>query len=57
MSFKLGNVNGKAALIKNDAFYILSEISNGEISDNTSRAVNNLDAIAKLYSVIDQFAP
>ena len=57
MGFKLGNINGKAALVKKDAFYILSEISNGEISDNPSEAVSNLDAIAKLYSVIDQFAP
>ena len=57
MSFKLGNVNGKAALVKKGAFYNLSEISNGDISDNPSEAVRNLDAIAKLYSVIDEFAP
>lgn len=57
MGFKLGNIYGKAALVKNDAFYNLSEISNGDVSDNPSEVVSNLYAIAKLYSDIDEFAP
>ena len=57
MGFKLGNIYGKAALVKNDAFYNLSEISNGDVSDNPSEVVSNLYAIAKLYSDISEFAP
>ena len=40
MSFKLGNVNGKAALVKKGAFYNLSEISNGCLSVCRSAGVS-----------------
>ena len=57
MSYKLGNIHGKAALVKNDNYYDLSKISSGEISNNPSEILSSLDAIRKLYADIDNFDP
>ncbi len=57
MSYKLGNIHGKAALVKNDNYYDLSKISYGEISNNPSEILSSLDAIKKLYADIDNFDP
>ena len=32
MGYKLGSVSGKAVLIKNDSYYDVNTISNGDIS-------------------------
>ena len=57
MGFKLGNVNGNAALIKNESYYELSDISNGALSNDPSQSINSLDALSKLYTQIDDFEP
>ena len=57
MGFKLGNVNGKAALIKNESYYELSDISNGALSNDPSQSIKSLDALSKLYTQIDDFEP
>jgi len=57
MGFKLGNVNGNAALIKNESYYELSDISNGALSNDPSQSINSLDDLSKLYTQIDDFEP
>ena len=57
MSYKLANIQGKAALVKNDSYYDLSKISNGEISDNPAEILSSLDAIKEIYADIDNFDP
>ena len=57
MSYKLANIQGKAALVKNDSYYDLSKISNGDISDNPAEILSSLDAIKEIYADIDNFDP
>ena len=48
MSFKLGNVGNKASLIFNNEYYLLSEISNGKLTDNMDDILHSIDALQNL---------
>ena len=45
MGFKLGNVDNKASLIFNNEYYLLSEISNGKLTDNMDDILHSIDVI------------
>ncbi len=55
MSFKLGNVSNKASLIFNNEYYLLSDISNGKLSDTMDDILHSIDVVEELYSNIDEF--
>lgn len=50
MSFKIGNIAGKAALIKNDKYYDLASISDNSISSDTVEALSSSDELSRLYA-------
>ena len=42
MSFKLANIEGRAALVDGENYYDLETISNGTFNNDTSNALTNL---------------
>ena len=55
MGFKLGNIDGRSALVKNNDYYDLETISGGEVSSIGIEAIQSEDLLSDLYSKLDSF--
>jgi len=57
MGYKLGSNNGKAIFIKDDKYYDLNLISNGDISSNSIEALSDTDKLNRLYAKLTDYEP
>ena len=57
MSFKLANIEGRAALVDGENYYDLETISNGKFSNDTSNALTNLVGISELSEDLSKSEP
>ena len=48
MGFKLANIKGRAALLNEESFYDLEEISNGNLSHDSTKALFHLEELGEL---------
>lgn len=48
MGFKLANIKGRAALLNEESFYDLKEISNGNLSHDSTKALFHLEELGEL---------
>ena len=55
MGFKLGNIDGRSALVRNNDYYDLETISDGEVSSIGIEAIQSEDLLSDLYSKLDSF--
>ena len=49
MSFKLGTVDGKAVLIKDENYYDVATVSNGSISTDSVEALKSQSELSEIY--------
>ena len=57
MGFKLGNIKGRSALVRDKNYYDLETISDGKISPEGIEAIKSEDLLSDLYSKLDDFKP
>ena len=57
MGYKLGSNSGKAIFIKDDKYYDISLISNGDISSNSIEALSDTEKLSQLYSKLTDYEP
>jgi len=57
MSFKLANIEGRAALVDGENFYDLETISNGKFNNDTSSALTNLVGLSELSEDLSKSEP
>lgn len=57
MSFKLANIEGRAALVDGENYYDLETISNGKFNNDTSNALTNLVGLSELSEDLSKFEP
>ena len=57
MGYKLGSFSGKAILIKDDNYYDIDTISDGDISSNSIEALCVTDKLNQLDEKLDNFEP
>ena len=57
MGYKLGSFSGKAILIKDDNYYDIDTISDGDISSNSIEALSVTDKLNQLNEKLDNFEP
>ena len=57
MSFKLANIEGRAALVDGENYYDLETISNGKFSNDTSNALTNLVGLSELSKDLSKSEP
>ena len=57
MGYKLGSNSGKAIFIKDDKYYDINLISNGNISSNTIEALADTEKLSQLYAKLTEFQP
>ena len=57
MSFKLANIEGRAALVDGENYYDLETISNGKFSNDTSNALTNLVGLSELSEDLSKSEP
>ena len=55
MGFKLGNIDGRSALVRNNDYYDLETISGGEVSSIGIEAIQSEELLSDLYSKLDSF--
>ena len=55
MGFKLGNIDGRSALVRNNDYYDLETISGGIVSSIGIEAIQSEDLLSDLYSKLDSF--
>ena len=55
MGFKLGNIDGRSVLVRNNDYYDLETISGGEVSSIGIEAIQFEDLLSDLYSKLDSF--
>ena len=57
MGYKLGSNSGKAIFIKDDKYYDISLISNGDISSDSIEALSDTEKLSQLYSKLTDYEP
>ena len=57
MSFKLANIEGRAALVEGENYYDLETISNGKFNNDTSNALTNLVGLSELSEDLSKSEP
>ena len=57
MGYKLGSNSGKAIFIKDDKYYDISLISNGDISSDPIEALSDTEKLSQLYSKLTDYEP
>ena len=57
MSFKLANIEGRAALVDGEIYYDLETISNGKFNNDTSNALTNLVGLSELSEDLSKSEP
>ena len=54
MSFKLGTVDGKAVLIKDDHYFDVASLSDGAISSDSVEALKFQTELSELYETLSE---
>jgi len=57
MGYKLVNINNRSALLKDNNYYDLETISNGDISSNSIKSISSIEKLSSLYQKLDTFIP
>tara|TARA_B000000565_G_scaffold139348_1_gene105278 strand:+ start:2674 stop:3579 length:906 start_codon:yes stop_codon:yes gene_type:complete len=57
MGYKLGSNSGRAIFIKDDKYYDVNTISNGDISSNSIEALSDTEKLSKLYINLSDYEP
>ena len=57
MGYKLGSNSGRAIFIKDDKYYDVNTISNGDISSNSVEALSDTDKLSQLYLNLSDYEP
>ena len=57
MGYKLVNVNNRSALLKDNNYYDLETISNGDVSSNSIKSISSIEKLSSLYQKLDTFIP
>ena len=57
MGYKLGSNSGRAIFIKDDKYYDVNTISNGDISSNSLKALSDTDKLSQLYINLNDYEP
>ena len=57
MSYKLANIEGRAALVVDNNYYDLETISNGKFDKNTSNALSDLKGLSEINKSLSQAKP
>ena len=57
MGYKLGSNSGRAIFIKDDKYYDVNTISNGDISSNSLKALSNTEKLSQLYINLNDYEP
>ena len=57
MGYKLGSNSGRAIFIKNDKYYDINTISNGDISSNSLKALSDTEKLSQLYINLNDYEP
>jgi 2,4-diketo-3-deoxy-L-fuconate hydrolase len=55
MGYKLGSNSGRAIFIKNDKYYDINTISNGDISSNSVEALSDTEKLSQLYLNLNDY--
>ena len=57
MGYKLGSNSGRAIFIKDDKYYDVNTISNGDISSNSVEALSDTEKLRQLYINLNDYEP
>ncbi len=57
MGYKLGSNSGRAIFIKDDKYYDVNTISNGDISSNSLKALSDTEKLSQLYINLYDYEP
>ena len=57
MGYKLGSNSGRAIFIKDDKYYDVNTISNGDISSNSLKALSDTEKLSQLYINLNDYDP
>ena len=57
MGYKLGSNSGRAIFIKDDKYYDVNTISNGDISSNSLKALSDTEKLSQLYINLSDYEP
>ena len=57
MGYRLGSNSGKAIFIKDDRYYDVNTISNGDISSNSVEALSDTEKLSQLYINLSDYEP
>ena len=57
MGYKLGSNSGRAIFIKDDKYYDVNTISNGDISPNSVEALSDTEKLRQLYINLNDYEP
>ena len=57
MGYKLGSNSGRAIFIKDDKYYDVNTISNGDISSNSLKALYDTEKLSQLYINLNDYEP
>ena len=57
MGYKLGSNSGRAIFIKDDKYYDVNTISNGDISSNSLKALSDTEKLSQLYINLNDYEP
>ena len=57
MGYKLGSNSGRAIFIKDDKYYDVNTISNGDISSNSVEALSDTEMLSQLYINLNDYDP
>ena len=57
MGYKLGSNSGRAIFIKDDKYYDVNTITNGDISSNSLKALSDTEKLSQLYINLNDYEP
>ena len=57
MGYKLGSNSGRAIFIKDDKYYDVNTISNGDIPSNSLKALSDTEKLSQLYINLNDYEP
>ena len=57
MGYKLGSNSGRAIFIKDDKYYDVNTISDGDISSNSLKALSDTEKLSQLYINLNDYEP
>ena len=57
MGYRIGSNSGRAIFIKDDKYYDVNTISNGDISSNSLKALSDTEKLSQLYINLNDYEP